>query len=643
MHRVRDWLPQLTGILLASFLIFVHARLMIQWKRAPATSPLEQTELNNQVDEPRGHPRGVLVVSETQPEPGEAGSERMARIAEALAGPLDAGLWQPVRFAWWEGRAPSNASEKDVGGDVHPLAALSRAGVELISQHAIRQLTRSLADPTKLSRELLDSLQGAIPAICFVEDSGRRHVGPAGHVLPSAAEVVGPVMSAAGCSVIIVRGEGTELPRTSSIRLRRELRALSLATGILFISRKDMEGAMQALRERAKFGPLAQSALPHAAVDEGPPDPLSLRLPFDLESGIAQAERGKNYASRTLRFLETARHLLRGALAERREGEGTSARLPNDVHVTDKINQRPAGNIIWQREWWNGLAEEPDIAVICAVLPEDVRFARSYLEDVLSQEALGRYLVEVVFGTVDSMTSGVMAREVARSGVPAVTAAVRILQFEADPGLYAMWDFLIKNASRAPLITNWNLDDRKSPVSLQRRAETLMEVGADIVTAKVYMFPEEDDHFTWQALRKSQVFQFELGSSRFLRMCDMIELDKGHKGRLIVAGSRNIPHNSPMWRRSLHQFAGPFSVNGLQSGCMDYSLWLRALYYGASIYHLDESLEMFMVRKSSHGHRSHLPRRSKFVSVRSLGEGNGNPTLRQSVAAFAVLVTGLVQ
>jgi len=93
----------------------------------------------------------------------------------------------------------------------------------------------------------------------------------------------------------------------------------------------------------------------------------------------------------------------------------------------------------------------------------------------------------------------------------------------------------------------------------------------------------------------------DLGLSREVKLSDMMRFDGG-----TVVGSRNVPHNSPMWRKRLHCVVGPFALNAsFQPGCLDYSLWLRALHSGRKIFHVNYPLEFFVMRKASHGHTTH--------------------------------------
>ena len=42
-------------------------------------------------------------------------------------------------------------------------------------------------------------------------------------------------------------------------------------------------------------------------------------------------------------------------------------------------------------------------------------------------------------------------------------------------------------------------------------------------------------------------------------------------------------------------------------GCYDFSFWLRLLRAGFYVHHLNEPIEMYLERPTSHGHRTHTP------------------------------------
>ena len=54
----------------------------------------------------------------------------------------------------------------------------------------------------------------------------------------------------------------------------------------------------------------------------------------------------------------------------------------------------------------------------------------------------------------------------------------------------------------------------------------------------------------------------------------------------------------------MHRSVGGFRPKDAR-GCYDFSFWVRALRRGVRIQHINEPLEMYLARPTSHGHRTH--------------------------------------
>jgi hypothetical protein len=221
---------------------------------------------------------------------------------------------------------------------------------------------------------------------------------------------------------------------------------------------------------------------------------------------------------------------------------------------------------------------------------------------VLRQRAIWTMSVEIIFGSYQTNMCQNM-RVALQSCKHLQTLRIRIVHFKYDVGLYAMWDDLVNHIASANILTNWNLDDRKAPLSLEKRATMLSrDSNIDAVSSQVYIFDESETPVTWRdAIFTTRSPEHDLGNSRPIQFSDMMRFN-GYK----IKGSRNVPHNSPMWRRRVHAIVGPFAFNrSFQPGCLDYSFWLRALYAGRTIFHMNEPLEIYVSRPESHGHLTH--------------------------------------
>lgn len=132
---------------------------------------------------------------------------------------------------------------------------------------------------------------------------------------------------------------------------------------------------------------------------------------------------------------------------------------------------------------------------------------------------------------------------------------IRYERLEDDPGIYGCWNYMIEN-SDSKYITNANVDDKLFHNSIERHIETLEESPSFDVA---YCFnivsnvpPVEPESLYGQ----QQIFP----TSEFSRL------------NMLCA---NLPHNHPVWRRTIHKDCGLFETEKYVSSS-DYAFWLRA-------------------------------------------------------------------
>jgi len=311
--------------------------------------------------------------------------------------------------------------------------------------------------------------------------------------------------------------------------------------------------------------------------------------------------------------------------------------------------------------------------VLTAFVAKDTAFVNSWLRDIARQRALSIFSVELVIGYSEPEAFEIIAMRVT-SMLAALgeLARVSIALFEGDPGMYGIWDAIMERPSCAPIVTNWNVDDRKRPDSLLARLNAMsVEVPEDpahpnqqgnlpgVVTSDVLLYTaqpldralvhpctwqtgfwqpgwsmghgEHNDHadwptmlgcYAWDAPRIYSMRLFsDIGRSKAvpkkrastrLHLTDLLLLEKSGRwpGGYKVVGSQNVPHSSPMWRKAMHEQLGGFASRD-GNGCYDFSFWLKALTHNYIVWHMAEPLEMNLVRASSHGHHRHAREAAK--------------------------------
>lgn len=132
---------------------------------------------------------------------------------------------------------------------------------------------------------------------------------------------------------------------------------------------------------------------------------------------------------------------------------------------------------------------------------------------------------------------------------------IRYERLEDDPGIYGCWNYMIEN-SDSEYITNANVDDKLFYNCIERHVDTLDEFLALDVAYCVNIVsrtpPSEPESIS--------------GEQQIFPTADF------SKSNMLIA---NLPHNHPVWRRSIHKDCGLFETEKYVSSS-DYDFWLRS-------------------------------------------------------------------
>ena len=135
---------------------------------------------------------------------------------------------------------------------------------------------------------------------------------------------------------------------------------------------------------------------------------------------------------------------------------------------------------------------------------------------------------------------------------------IRYERLASDPGLYGVWNYAIKKA-RADLITNSNIDDRRSPESLEVHANVLEnDLSIGLVYSNVYVTYTPNE--TFENNTHAYILDHLEFSPELMRYC--------------------LPGPLPMWRASLHEKHGFFDEQFTSAGDFDY--WNRLVASGVT-------------------------------------------------------------
>jgi hypothetical protein len=137
---------------------------------------------------------------------------------------------------------------------------------------------------------------------------------------------------------------------------------------------------------------------------------------------------------------------------------------------------------------------------------------------------------------------------------------IRYKRLKTDPGVYGVWNKAIK-MSTGEFISNINCDDRRAPDALRKQAETLMaHEEVSLVYNDSYIAKEPNTTWDMAASPDTTRYNFDAFSVESMLRS-------------------NLPHNNPMWKRSLHDNHGLFDPKYKSAG--DWDFWLKCAFEGA--------------------------------------------------------------
>jgi len=206
----------------------------------------------------------------------------------------------------------------------------------------------------------------------------------------------------------------------------------------------------------------------------------------------------------------------------------------------------------------------PSVTCYCPIF-KGGQFIKGYMEDMLRQTIFK----EVQFFILDCASPDNEAEiiEPYAKQHPNITYK----RLDKDPGLYPAWNFCIQNTN-GNFLTNWNVDDRKTPWSLEiMRDRLVLNDDIDLVYGNTVMssIPNE----IWSNI-----------TSKYTYICNETDSWKD----LL---RNNNPHCMPMWRRSIHDRFGYFDEDYLTSS--DADLWLKAAKGGSQMKKIDDTVGIY--------------------------------------------------
>ena len=192
------------------------------------------------------------------------------------------------------------------------------------------------------------------------------------------------------------------------------------------------------------------------------------------------------------------------------------------------------------------------------------KFIEKYLENILDQSIFNE--VEFIFLDCDSP-------EKEKEYILPLTKKfknIKYFKLDEDPGLYGGWNIAIRKCS-SELITNWNVDDRKSPIGLEILCKAFdRDSELDITYGYTYISQRANETYIENSY--DQVYPCLPHS--------LINLIKN-----------NSPHCMPMWKKNIHEKIGFFDES--YKTAADGDLWLKAAANGLKIKMINHPIGLY--------------------------------------------------
>jgi glycosyltransferase involved in cell wall biosynthesis len=182
------------------------------------------------------------------------------------------------------------------------------------------------------------------------------------------------------------------------------------------------------------------------------------------------------------------------------------------------------------------------------------KFLNGYIEDMLKQS---------IFSDIEFIFLDCASPENEAATIEPLTRQYKNIKYyrlESDPGLYSAWNIAVNKCS-APIIGNWNIDDRKNVHSTEILLKAFdRDPSLDLVYGLTYVSTIANE-------------TYENNSYENIYPC----LSHSLKNLLI----NNSPHCMPIWKKNIHDRFGYFDES--YKTASDGDLWLRCAVGGARI------------------------------------------------------------
>ncbi len=235
-------------------------------------------------------------------------------------------------------------------------------------------------------------------------------------------------------------------------------------------------------------------------------------------------------------------------------------------------------------------ADLPFSVTIVTSLYKGEKYIKSFLENMITQTIIDRCQLFIVDANSPQKESEII------NNYLELYPNIRYLRLDERIGIYEAWNLAIKE-SDSEFITNANVDDLHRHDALELKVKALREN------------PEVDVAY-------SDVYYSFLANLPFeiVEKCNLkTNLPTANKFNLL---NFNSPHNSPIWRRSLHQKIGYFDPTYKSAG--DYEFWLRAAFSGSYFLKIPKPLVLYYYNPKGISTKKNTPSIVEAMKIRTM-------------------------
>lgn len=249
--------------------------------------------------------------------------------------------------------------------------------------------------------------------------------------------------------------------------------------------------------------------------------------------------------------------------------------------------------ILLARDIRTKISKRPSVSFVTSLF-KGSEFLPGYLENVFTAARKIRGEVIIIDANKDDYDSGVVKEFLDKH--PDSRNIIDYVRMDKDPGLYNCWKLGIER-SRADLITNANIDDRRCPHHTLRLVQILNEHPEYAGACGSISCVKGNGKGGWFALEENEIWFYNEPINE-IRFPDLYRINE--RG---VVMSRNVMHCMPVWRKSLHEHYGYFDEKTYGTSA-DWAFWLKCAKAGERFIFDKTAFGRYYSNPESHNRRN---------------------------------------